>query len=227
MSTMGHGGWALLASGFSRRFGADKLLAPLPGRHLTVLEQTLSAYRKTRYPLAVVLRPDQQQHVQYLPEDVAVLANADAAQGMAASIRCAVRWAQAEELEWLGIALADMPWIQPDTLQVLAGHAHRERIARPVYVGPDRTGLASSQGISTARQGLAGHPVLFGQRFFPELARLIGDEGARRLLASLPQDQLDRVPTADCGCFQDVDTPADLTGPPGAAAVLSVRAKRR
>ena len=54
-----------------------------------------------------------------------------------------------------------------------------------------------------------GHPVLFESRFFEDLARLTGDEGARSILNQNKQS----VKTIEIdfpAILQDIDTPADL-----------------
>lgn len=215
MSVPARGGWAILASGFSRRFGADKLLTPLPGSRKTVLEETLFAYRITPHPLAVVLRPDQQERVKCLPQDVAILTNPDAAEGMAAAIRCAVLGAHDQGLDWLGIGLGDMPWIQPDTLQALSARARADIIVRPVHTGSVPPSQSERNAASQKHHGIPGHPVVFGHEFFPALQQLAGDQGARNLLKAVPGEKMVCLPVQDPGCIQDVDTPEDLVAPPG------------
>jgi len=54
-----------------------------------------------------------------------------------------------------------------------------------------------------------GNPVLWSRRFFPELAALEGDVGARALLAAYPEAVFE-VAAGDEGAFLDVDTPDAL-----------------
>ena len=49
-------------------------------------------------------------------------------------------------------------------------------------------------------------PAIFPAAFWPELRALSGDQGARTLIASLPDVTAVEIPHAAC----DVDTPADL-----------------
>jgi molybdenum cofactor cytidylyltransferase len=52
------------------------------------------------------------------------------------------------------------------------------------------------------------HPVVFGRRFYPELLRLQGDQGARHLFQR-HQDQACWVSPPEGYVDSDVDTPAD------------------
>jgi len=56
-------------------------------------------------------------------------------------------------------------------------------------------------------RGRRGHPVAFGAELFTELATLVGDEGARRLVARYPAFG---VEVDDPGVLLDVDTESDL-----------------
>ena len=114
----------------------------------------------------------------------------NAADGMGASLAHGVgRTPDAEG--WL-IALADMPYIQVETIRGLArlieGGAP---IAAPVHGGK------------------RGHPVGFSRDFFDALSRLEGDCGARELLANNPDD-IRFFTCDDPGVLADIDTPEDL-----------------
>jgi molybdenum cofactor cytidylyltransferase len=60
-------------------------------------------------------------------------------------------------------------------------------------------------------EGRRGNPVLIGRPLFPELLRLTGDEGARRVLQGLG-DRLALVEAPDDGVLFDVDEPHQLRG---------------
>jgi molybdenum cofactor cytidylyltransferase len=69
----------------------------------------------------------------------------------------------------------------------------------------------NAQAIAPAEGGRRGNPVLLGRRLFEPARRLEGDEGARRLLASLKESdvvEIDPPPGSDVSF--DVDTPSDL-----------------
>jgi molybdenum cofactor cytidylyltransferase len=56
--------------------------------------------------------------------------------------------------------------------------------------------------------GKRGNPVVWSRRFFPDLASVEGDVGARHLIAGY-QEAVAEVPT-DSGALLDVDTPDAL-----------------
>jgi molybdenum cofactor cytidylyltransferase len=58
-------------------------------------------------------------------------------------------------------------------------------------------------------EGKRGNPVLWSRRFFPELAALEGDVGARHLIGAYGE-ALTEVP-ADAAAFIDIDTPEALS----------------
>lgn len=87
------------------------------------------------------------------------------------------------------VALADMPWLQADTVSQLLAHAAHDRIVVPVY------------------HGQRGHPVVFGAQFFSELATMNGDTGAKSLLA---RHGVVAIECDDPGILRDIDVPADL-----------------
>lgn len=92
---------------------------------------------------------------------------------------------------WL-VALADMPFIQPDTLhRVAAALADGAELAAPVF------------------NGQRGHPVGFAARWRDALLALQGDEGARALVGA-NRLSMRRIATDDPGVLRDVDRPEDL-----------------
>ena len=95
-----------------------------------------------------------------------------------------------ERMAWL-VALADMPWIRPDSIarvaQALRGDA---TIAAP--------------GWRDAR----GHPVGFKASLYGALSALSGDQGAKAILA---RHRVELIPVDDPGVVRDVDRPEDLS----------------
>lgn len=180
----------LLAGGWSRRFGADKLLHLLPGG-------TPIAVASAKTLLAVcpcvlsILRPGQDRLYRLLSEvGVAVTLDVHAEEGIGASLACAVR-ASPRAAGWL-VALADMPFVRPATAQAVLAEMHRgATIAAAEY------------------RGQRGHPVGFSGRWYGELSRLSGDRGAKVVLAANAQE-ITRVVVDDPGVRDDIDRPADL-----------------
>ncbi|WP_369601787.1 nucleotidyltransferase family protein [Hahella sp. SMD15-11] len=207
-----NGCWVILASGYARRYGADKTLAPCPQCQRPMFDHVRVLVSGFSMPVAVVLRPDQTS-LQDLATRAGLtpLINHDAEEGLAASLRCAAAWAIGRE--WMGVLLADMPAIRPSTLTAVMARAGRDRVARPL-----------DTCVTPARPG---HPVILGSDFFPALKTLEGDQGARELIRSLPGSCHVTVPVRDSGVWQDVDHPQDWASLTGCPEGLNVRQKRR
>lgn len=182
----------LLAAGASTRFKANKLLHPLPdGTPIAV-----AAARNLRAALdrvVAVVRPD-------VPELARALAGAgaevticpDAAAGMGHSLAHAIALTS-HARGWI-VALADMPFVAPDTIR---------RVAAALL---DGAGLAAP-----AYRGSRGHPVGFAAPYREDLAALSGDAGARGVLER-DRARIRVVEVEDPGVLRDIDTPGDLGG---------------
>nr|WP_241262924.1 nucleotidyltransferase family protein [Parahaliea mediterranea] len=181
----------MLAAGSSRRFGGDKRFARLGGGD-SVFEASIRAARASGLSLCVCLRPDDTRALELLARlGVDSCACADAARGMGHTLAQGI--AAAADWDAALIALADMPWVLPATYRAVAAAAGPRRIVVP------------------SRGGRRGHPVAFGAAFYPELARLEGDAGARRVLAR-HAGRVCELEVDDPGILRDVDRPADLGG---------------
>ena len=178
----------LLAAGHARRFGADKLMHPLAGQPMACV--SAAALRRVLPTLAVV-RPEQQTLIEQLAaQGVPTITPGETNGGMGMSIAAGVA-ARAGAKGWL-IALADMPFIQPETIAcVLAALQNGSVIAAPVY------------------QGQRGHPVGFSAAFGDALRALHSDAGARELLQRHAAE-ITLIACDDAGILADIDTPSDL-----------------
>ena len=180
----------LLAAGSGTRFGAHKLLHPLPdGTPMAVA--ALRNLAQGVDEVIVVVRPGDTELMQLLTrEKVQVLPCAKADQGMGASLACGVG-AAPDATGWI-IALADMPFVPGEIVCTLAARLK-----------------AGAAIVAPAYQGQRGHPVGFSHAFYPALSALSGDQGARQILKQ-NADRLSLVPSTDPGVLRDIDTQADL-----------------
>ena len=185
----------LLAAGFSRRFGAeDKLMQLLPDGRPLALAAAQNLLAALPCTIAVV-RPEAMLLAALLTEAGAeVVTCAVHEVEMADSLAAGVRYAasQAEADSGYVITLADMPFIQPQTIAaVAAAMMDGALIVAPAY-----------------RQQ-RGHPVAFAASLRGELENLRGDEGARSVLLR-HRHEMHVLEVADAGVLADIDTPRDL-----------------
>jgi len=189
-------GAILLAAGQSRRFGADKRQVLLADNQ-TVLMQSIKQAALAFSEVLVVLRGNEAEFAETLQQAqtldnvrfcLAEMSAAGMAHSLAAGISEARHWHSA------AILLGDMPYLKPDTLQILISHYQNlpgHSILIPTY------------------QQKPGHPVFFHQCYFEEIMALSGDEGAKSVIKSHPQ-AIVRLEVEDSGILRDIDTPADL-----------------
>ncbi len=179
----------LLAAGFARRFGSQKLLARLPDGQYVVEAAARNLLAGAGCVIAVTGQDEQLMRVLDAC-GCQVVVNARAEEGMGASIAAGVR-AAADAAGWL-VAPGDMPWIHPDTIARVRAALDRDAgIVIPTF------------------DGRRGHPVAFAGEFAAELAALKGDSGARSVVAAHAL-RLKLLPVDDAGVLADIDTPDDL-----------------
>ena len=182
-------GVILLAAGKARRFGSDKRLALLGEQPL--LAVTLQRYLQLPVEIVVVVdaHPDE-RILNLIPDDIQCLrANVVESWGMGDSLALGADYAIAANWQRCLIALADMPFVQIQTLQEILHALHAHDAVVPVC------------------QNHWGHPVGFTRKYLPQLAGLTGDRGAKAILQSAHPFELH---VDDRGVLQDIDVPGDL-----------------
>jgi molybdenum cofactor cytidylyltransferase len=113
-------------------------------------------------------------------------------EGMGATLASGVA-ATADSAGWI-VALADMPWIAPATIESVAARLREgASIVAPIHAGQ------------------RGHPVGFAAAWFSELVALTGDGGARSVIARHAA-AVQTIEVDDPGVLRDVDRREDLRG---------------
>ena len=184
----------LLAAGRGLRFDPrhSKMLADFAGRPL-VRQAAETAIASRAYRTIVVTghaRAKVEAALADLPLEL--VHNRDHASGLASSLR--VGLSAAGDAMGALILLGDMPKVSAETLDRLIA----------LFEGAG----AGCPAVVPLYRGRRGNPVLLGEALFASVARLSGDEGARRLLQSTAG--VVEVPVDDPGVLADVDTPSDL-----------------
>ncbi len=175
----------LLAAGQGKRFGGNKLQHAVLGDTPMLLQSAQTLTSVLPGAIVVINTTLISYTTQLETMGLQVVVNAHAEQGIGSSIACAVA-ASRDAPGWL-IALADMPYIEADTVRMLVEKMQAgAEIVAPVY------------------KGQRGHPVGFSQHFRDELLALHEDIGARDIIKK-HQDRLELVTVSDAGVIKDID----------------------
>ncbi|MCF6271970.1 MAG: nucleotidyltransferase family protein [Rhodobacteraceae bacterium] len=168
------------------------MLEPVGGDKM-IAHAAKAALSSTAGPVFVVLPPqDKARRAALDGLDVRIIEAPDFAEGMGGSLRNAIGY-MPPDTDAIIIALADMPEITAahfDALKTAYDPAQQREICRAV-----------------TEEGHLGHPVLFGRRFFENLAGVAGDAGARDILREYAEF-VTLVTTPGEGAALDLDTPA-------------------
>jgi molybdenum cofactor cytidylyltransferase len=184
----------VLAAGQSRRMeGKNKLLEGFRGKPL-VRRAVEAALGSKASPVIVVTGGSSNAVRQALAGlDVRFVNNPDFAEGLSSSLKAGIR-AVPEESSGAVICLGDMPHVSSQLIDRLIAAFAPERGA--MIVAP-------------VKNKQRGNPVLWARRFFPDLLKLEGDMGARKL-ANFYDEGLLEIEVADDAAFEDIDTPEAL-----------------
>jgi len=177
-------GCIVLAAGYSRRFGVDKRQFRVAG-NTTLLDLTLASIPSLFATCVLVLHPgDESLAARYAPRWQTILAT-NARLGMGHSLAAAMPYIA--DCEGVVIVLGDMPQVLPSTYSAITAS------------------LDSGHMVVPYNQGQRGNPVGIGSAFFPDLALLEGDQGARALLQRHAAAVL-LLEVGDPGILLDADT---------------------
>ncbi len=193
-------GAVVLAAGLSARFRAEggleisKLVVSVDGKPL-VRHAVEAALASRARPVVVVTgyaREAVEAALTGLP--VVFVDNADFASGLSSSLKIGVA-ALPNGVAGALVLLGDMPAIKAVTLDLLidAFAARPQALAAvPVHAGR------------------RGNPALLSRTLFPALARLTGDEGARRLISEADPERIVELDVESDGVTLDINTPDEL-----------------
>ncbi|MEV6906249.1 nucleotidyltransferase family protein [Amycolatopsis sp. NPDC051071] len=180
----------LLAAGAGRRFGGPKALAVLDGEPFVVRALRVLADAGCA-PVRVVLGASAAEVRVLLPDSDAVVVAEDWESGMGASLRAGLNALETTSAEVAVVHLVDLPGVGPEVVRRVAAGADTGTVARAAY------------------DGVPGHPVVLGRRWWPEIASgASGDKGARDWLKGRPDLRI--VECGDLGTGRDVDRREDL-----------------
>ncbi len=179
----------VLAAGLGSRMGGAKMIADVGGEPM--IRHVVRAAKGAQVAETVVVLGHDADAVRAAldGEDVVLVPNPDYAAGLSASLKAGIA-AVGGRADAAVVCLGDMPGVTSAQIdRLLAAFAPAE--GRGIVVPTHR--------------GKRGNPVLWGAGYFPEIARLSGDAGAKSLLASHADDVCE-VEAGDDGVLTDLDT---------------------
>lgn len=183
----------VLAAGRSSRMGGpNKLLATLDG--VPLVRRAAEAALASRAASVTVVTGHMAEVVEAALAglDVAIRHNPDYAEGLSTSLKVGIA-ALPAEAEAAVVMLGDMPRVTAATVDRLIDAYE-----------PARGALA----VVPTHAGARGNPTLISRRFFPDLAAVTGDVGARHVLKTYPEAVVEVE--MDEAVTLDLDTPEAL-----------------
>jgi molybdenum cofactor cytidylyltransferase len=186
----------VLAAGLSRRFGDNKLLAPLDG--LPLVRHVVAAALASRLERVVIVLGHQGARVRAALADLldgsrcSAIVNGAYRDGQSGSVIAGLDVVR-HEFPAAMFLMGDQPRLDAAIIDALVA-AHE---------------VAGTDICYPSRNGMRRNPVIFGRRFYPDILALSGDTGARAVIdANL--DAATAVAFADGLPFRDVDRGRDL-----------------
>lgn len=173
-----------MASGFGKRFGRNKLLAPVNGKALYLhgLEKFIllkenhkkrnTASEQKNFHIRIVLVSQWDEILQFgHRQGLICVKNDQAEEGISASIRLGLE--AAGEADYYLFSVADQPWLKQETLEAF--------ICKFLEVKEHY-----SIGCLCEEHGGRKNPVVFHQRYRKELFMLRGDKGGSQVAERCP-----------------------------------------
>ena len=182
----------ILAAGSSSRMGKPKQNLVFDNK--TLLQHTITAAKQVTNLVIVTVGAAEEEVVPTIKDlNVEFLINKNWADGMATSITLSVEHLlnSSDKIEGILFLLCDQPFVGTGLLNELV-----------------RMSKTSEKGIiGSAYSGTVGVPVYFKKKYFPELLKLKGKEGAKKLIEQFSNDVLS---VAFPSGWIDIDTPEDF-----------------
>jgi molybdenum cofactor cytidylyltransferase len=174
----------------------NKLLAILPNGQRMIQASVDRVLGSSANPVIVVSGHQDRQIREALADRKVRFVHApDYAEGMAASLRAGIA-ALSNSIGAVLVCLGDMPLVESLTIHRIID-AYDQSEGREIII--------------PCFDGQRGNPVLWGQRFFPELITLSGDTGARQILHN-HMEYVSEVSVDSDAILRDFDTPEALRG---------------
>lgn len=183
----------VLAAGQSSRMGAQNKLLLRDGGDSLVRHAVKMAVLSQLTPVIVVLGHEAEAvRADLAGLDVRFVTNPDYEHGLSSSLKCGIA-ALPENIDGAAVILADMPNL--DTALIDRLYAAFEAEPKALAVVP-------------VHEGVWGNPCILAAALFSEVARLSGDQGAKKILEA-HRDMVVEMPVTSDAASRDIDTPQD------------------
>jgi xanthine phosphoribosyltransferase len=186
-----------LAAGNSRRFGSNKLLESIHGKPmyqygLEVLKEVLWKYPDAALTVVTEYDPIREwveMQKNEFPDRICTVRSPEHEKGISYSIRAGL---SGRDADYYLFAVADQPWICADTILELI-----QTTVKGGYMG----GFVEWENQS-------GNPAIFARALVPELQKLTGDTGGKKIL--LGRKDVCRVQAHRAQEMKDIDETKDI-----------------
>lgn len=182
----------ILAAGASRRLGHAKQLLNVEGMPLLSYMITQAIKTKARRVFVVLGANAEAIRSTVVNDEVEWVENSNWKEGMSSSIRSGINHLikHHPEVEATVLMMCDQPFVTTGLINQI--------IEKQMQSGKDI--------VTCSYGGVVGPPTLFTFKFFPELLKLKGDAGAKKIIERSP----DQVATVDFPRGEiDIDTESD------------------
>jgi molybdenum cofactor cytidylyltransferase len=178
----------ILASGYGKRMGRNKLLMPFKGKPL--VEHVIDEVLKCDFNDVILVAREEEVIELGKNKDLKIIINKEAHKGQSQSVKLGVL--NSCEAEAYMFFTGDQPFINKELIEKLITNftQNKDFIIVPRH------------------EGGRGNPVIFPGKFKEELLNLEGDQGGRVII----QKYIDKVHFVDIeekDLFLDIDTPED------------------
>lgn len=179
----------ILAAGFSRRMGKDKMLLPYKEKSILrhVIDQSLNS---SLSGISVVVNPEVPGLFQEAVGGNKIIVNDQAIDGLSTSIKLGINTVP-NEMKAVMFLLGDQPLISTEDINCVIQEYN----------------IHGSLIVQASYKGNKGYPVLFDREMFPQLLKISGDEGDRMILDKYQHQAV--FAEMNKGLLQDINTIED------------------
>lgn len=181
----------ILASGFSRRFGKNKLLEDLEGKPL-ILHTIDNAMKSGISEVVVVVEPGNGEVLNLIPSGARTVENHGRSMGLSSAVRVGVG-SVFPDSDAVLFMVGDQPFVTAVLINKIIGKFKND----------------NCRIVSCRLEGVLKNPMLFSREYFDELSRIENDVGARQV-ALKHLDSVCAVDITDPVTLIDIDTEKDL-----------------